>query len=152
MGPFVGGTGVTIFATKASYPPALADWMGLAVGKSVELVERCLVAVDGETKPFSVITVFAVAQKIPESPVRLQQPLRMRRAEYPAGLTGREVDVLRLVARGLSSRQIADRLVMSVRTVEGHVYRACQRVGATSRADLAAILRAGPGELEKSDV
>ena len=56
-----------------------------------------------------------------------------------------------LVAAGLSNKAIADRLVVSVRTVEGHVYRACQRVGATSRADLAAILRAGPGDLQKSD-
>jgi DNA-binding NarL/FixJ family response regulator len=61
-------------------------------------------------------------------------------------LTGREREVIELVTAGLSNRDIADRLVMSVRTVEGHVYRACQRVGATSRADLAEILRAGPSE------
>jgi len=67
-------------------------------------------------------------------------------------LTPREREVIELVIAGLSNRDIADRLVMSVRTVEGHVYRACQRVGAASRADLAAILRAGPGELQKSDV
>ena len=67
-------------------------------------------------------------------------------------LTPREREVIELVVAGLSNRDIADRLVMSVRTVEGHVYRACQRVGATSRADLAAILRAGPGELQKYDV
>jgi len=56
-------------------------------------------------------------------------------------LTGRQRDVIELVAAGLSNRQIAERLVMSVRTVEGHVYRACQRVGASSREDLAAIIR-----------
>jgi DNA-binding CsgD family transcriptional regulator len=33
---------------------------------------------------------------------------------------------------------------MSVRSVEGHVYRACQRVGANSREELAAIARRGP--------
>lgn len=59
-------------------------------------------------------------------------------------LTGREREVIELVAAGLSNREIADRLVMSVRTVEGHVYRACQRVGAKSREDLAAILQSGP--------
>lgn len=59
-------------------------------------------------------------------------------------LTGREREVIELVATGLSNREIADRLVMSVRTVEGHVYRACQRVGAKSREDLAAILQSGP--------
>ena len=58
-------------------------------------------------------------------------------------LTGRQRDVIELVASGLSNREIADRLVMSVRTVEGHVYRACQRVGANTREELAAIVRGG---------
>jgi DNA-binding CsgD family transcriptional regulator len=58
-------------------------------------------------------------------------------------LTGRQRDVIELAVAGLSNREIADRLVMSVRTVEGHLYRACQRVGAKSREDLAAIVRAG---------
>jgi DNA-binding CsgD family transcriptional regulator len=66
----------------------------------------------------------------------------------PAGLklSGRQRDVVELVVAGLSNRQIADRLVMSVRTVEGHVYRACQRVGAQSREELASIVRSGPGD------
>jgi DNA-binding CsgD family transcriptional regulator len=60
-------------------------------------------------------------------------------------LSGRQRDVVELVVAGLSNRQIAERLVMSVRTVEGHVYRACQRVGAQSREELASIIRSGPG-------
>ncbi|WP_231639765.1 helix-turn-helix transcriptional regulator [Mycobacterium sp. Marseille-P9652] len=66
----------------------------------------------------------------------------------PAGikLSGRQRDVVELVVAGLSNREIAERLVMSVRTVEGHVYRACQRVGAQSREELASIVRSGPGE------
>lgn len=58
-------------------------------------------------------------------------------------LTGRQRAVIELVVAGLSNREIAERLVMSVRTVEGHVYRACQRVGAQSREQLAAIIRGG---------
>ena len=58
-------------------------------------------------------------------------------------LTGRQRAVIELVAAGLSNREIADRLVMSVRTVEGHVYRACQRVGVQTRDQLAAIIRGG---------
>ncbi|MGA9679346.1 MAG: LuxR C-terminal-related transcriptional regulator [Mycobacterium sp.] len=67
----------------------------------------------------------------------------------PAGLklSGRQRDVIELVVAGLSNRQIADQLVMSVRTVEGHVYRACQRVGAQSREELASIIRSGPGNV-----
>ncbi|OBG28511.1 LuxR C-terminal-related transcriptional regulator [Mycobacterium sp. 852002-51057_SCH5723018] len=65
----------------------------------------------------------------------------------PAGvkLSGRQRDVIELVVAGLSNRQIADQLVMSVRTVEGHVYRACQRVGAQSREELASIMRCRRG-------
>jgi DNA-binding CsgD family transcriptional regulator len=64
----------------------------------------------------------------------------------PAGqpLTGRQREVVELVVAGLSYRDIAERLVMSVRSVEGHVYRACQRVGANTREELVAIIRAGP--------
>jgi DNA-binding CsgD family transcriptional regulator len=67
----------------------------------------------------------------------------------PAGLklSGRQRDVVELVVAGLSNREIAEKLVMSVRTVEGHVYRACQRVGARSREELASIIRSGPGDV-----
>ncbi|MBX8689671.1 LuxR family transcriptional regulator [Mycobacterium sp. 20091114027_K0903767] len=64
----------------------------------------------------------------------------------PSGqpLTGRQREIVELVVAGLSNKQIAERLVMSVRSVEGHLYRACQRVGASSREQLAAIIRRGP--------
>jgi DNA-binding NarL/FixJ family response regulator len=68
----------------------------------------------------------------------------LRSPVAPAPLTGRQREVAELVAAGLSNKEIADQLVTSVRTVEGHLYRACQRVGAKSRTDLAAIMRAGP--------
>lgn len=57
-----------------------------------------------------------------------------RRAEHPAGLTAREVDVLRLAARGLSSRQIADRLVISPKTARNHIEHIYVKIGASSRA------------------
>jgi DNA-binding CsgD family transcriptional regulator len=73
--------------------------------------------------------------------------LRTPALRTPAGLklSGRQRDVVELVVAGLSNRQIAQKLVMSVRTVEGHIYRACQRVGAQSREELASIIRSGPG-------
>lgn len=56
------------------------------------------------------------------------------------GVTAREFEVLELVVSGLSNQAIADRLVLSVRTVEVHVARLLQRTGARGRADLAAHL------------
>jgi DNA-binding CsgD family transcriptional regulator len=60
-------------------------------------------------------------------------------------LTGRQREIIELVAAGLSNKEIAERLVTSVRTVEGHVYRAYQRLGAGSREELVKMLRAGQG-------
>ena len=57
--------------------------------------------------------------------------------EQPMPLTAREREIAMLVAAGLSNRDIARRLTVSVRTVEGHVYRSCAKLGATDRAGLA---------------
>ncbi len=55
----------------------------------------------------------------------------------PAGLTRREGEVLRLVAQGLTNREIADRLFISERTVEHHVSNLLGKLGVTSRAQAA---------------
>jgi DNA-binding CsgD family transcriptional regulator len=57
-----------------------------------------------------------------------------RRREGPAGLTAREVDVLRLLARGMSSREIASRLVISPKTARNHIEHIYVKIGASSRA------------------
>jgi two-component system response regulator NreC len=51
-------------------------------------------------------------------------------------LTARERDIVRLVALGHTSREIADRLVLSVRTVETHRARVQKRLAVTARAEL----------------
>jgi HD-GYP domain-containing protein (c-di-GMP phosphodiesterase class II)/DNA-binding CsgD family transcriptional regulator len=55
------------------------------------------------------------------------------RPEWPAGLTTREVDVLRLVARGLSSKQIAAELVISPKTARNHIEHIYAKIDASSR-------------------
>ena len=57
-----------------------------------------------------------------------------RRREGPAGLTAREVDVLRLVSRGLSSKDIAARLVISPKTVRNHIEHIYVKIGVSNRA------------------
>jgi DNA-binding CsgD family transcriptional regulator len=52
------------------------------------------------------------------------------------GVTGREADVLALVARGLTNAEVAERLVLSRRTVESHVASLLAKTGATSRREL----------------
>jgi HD-GYP domain-containing protein (c-di-GMP phosphodiesterase class II) len=57
-----------------------------------------------------------------------------RRREGPAGLTRREVEVLRLLARGMSNKQIAERLVISPKTVGNHIEHIYSKIGASTRA------------------
>ena len=57
-----------------------------------------------------------------------------RRRAWPSELTDREVEVLRLVAQGLSNREIAARLVISSRTAEHHVQHVYGKLGVSSRA------------------
>jgi DNA-binding CsgD family transcriptional regulator len=56
-------------------------------------------------------------------------------------LTTREREVARLAARGLTNREIADELTISVRTAEGHLARAYTKLGITTREALAATLK-----------
>jgi HD-GYP domain-containing protein (c-di-GMP phosphodiesterase class II) len=58
----------------------------------------------------------------------------VRRREGPAGLTPREVEVLRLLARGLSNKEIARRLSISPKTVGNHAEHIYAKIDATSRA------------------
>ncbi len=56
------------------------------------------------------------------------------RVSRPAGLSERQVEVLRLVAEGLTNRQVAQRLVVSARTAEHHVQDIYTKIGVSSRA------------------
>ncbi|MGT2463851.1 LuxR C-terminal-related transcriptional regulator [Sinomonas atrocyanea] len=62
-------------------------------------------------------------------------------------LTPREREVVALAAAGLSDREIAERLTVSVRTVEGHLYRAYAKLAVTSREQLGSALgTSGPAQ------
>ncbi|MDY7040067.1 MAG: response regulator transcription factor [Chloroflexota bacterium] len=59
------------------------------------------------------------------------------RGELPAGLTKREIEVLRLMAEGLSNKEIARKLQVTRRTVEFHVGNILKKLGVTSRVEAA---------------
>ncbi len=67
-----------------------------------------------------------------------------RHREWPAGLTRREVEILRLVARGLSNRQIASELTISPKTANAHVEHIYTKLRVNSRA-LASLFAAKHG-------
>jgi DNA-binding NarL/FixJ family response regulator len=64
----------------------------------------------------------------------------LRQAREPLPLTDREREIVMLLGQGLSNRDVAARLTLSVRTVEGHIYKAMNKTGTASREELAALL------------
>jgi HD-GYP domain-containing protein (c-di-GMP phosphodiesterase class II) len=58
----------------------------------------------------------------------------IRRPERPSGLTPREVEILRLVARGLLNKQIAQRLEITPKTVGNHIEHIYMKIGVSNRA------------------
>jgi DNA-binding CsgD family transcriptional regulator len=63
------------------------------------------------------------------------------RANTVIPLTAREREIATLAAEGLSSKDIADRLYLSVRTVNNHLQNAYSKFGVNSRAEMARLLR-----------
>ncbi|MCK0175498.1 LuxR family transcriptional regulator [Mycolicibacterium sp. F2034L] len=72
-------------------------------------------------------------------------------ALFTLPFTNREREVAALVARGMSNRDIAEAVSLSVRTVESHVYRACTKAGVTGRSGLAEVMRGGRAESSSPD-
>jgi DNA-binding NarL/FixJ family response regulator len=57
------------------------------------------------------------------------------RREWPRGLTAREVEVLGLIARGQSNRDVARRLHVAEKTVGNHVEHIYVKIGSSTRAE-----------------
>ena len=53
---------------------------------------------------------------------------------HPGGLSRREVEVLQLAARGLTTREIADRLYISPKTADHHIQHVYTKIGVSTRA------------------
>jgi len=77
------------------------------------------------------------ATRLRELGVRIPQGPRDATRANPAGLTPRQLEVLTLLAQGLTNAEIADRLVVSPRTAEHHVAAVMTKLGAGTRRDAA---------------
>jgi DNA-binding CsgD family transcriptional regulator len=64
----------------------------------------------------------------------------LRQATGPVPLTNRGQEIVMLIGEELSNRAVAERLTLSVRTVESYIYRAMLKTETASRDELAALL------------
>jgi DNA-binding CsgD family transcriptional regulator len=80
-------------------------------------------------------TAYALSKGEPSRglPPTRSQPELSSTPEHPGGLTSREVEVLGLVAEGLTNAQVAQRLYLSPRTVQRHLNSIYHKLGASSR-------------------
>lgn len=99
---------------------------------SDELAERIRQLAAGETvlSPAVVGTVFDALRRTPGSPDE---------ADGPASLTAREGEIMSLISQGLTNGQIAERFVLSEKTVKNHVNRIYTKLGASNRAQATAL-------------
>jgi DNA-binding NarL/FixJ family response regulator len=99
---------------------------------SDELGERIRQLAAGETvlSPAIVGTVFEALRRTPGS---------QDEADGPASLTAREREIMNLISQGLTNGQIAERFVLSEKTVKNHVNRIYGKLGATNRAQATAL-------------
>ena len=70
----------------------------------------------------------------PASTEELALPITKSSPSYPDGLTAREVEVLRFIAKGLTDAQIAEQLVISPRTVNTHLTSIYGKIQVSSRS------------------
>jgi DNA-binding CsgD family transcriptional regulator/tetratricopeptide (TPR) repeat protein len=127
--------------------PFLAEITDLAARARVELADHATVAGAGPGTPGTVRplrSARAARQARPASPSGAQVP-------QLAELTAREVEVLTELAKGLTNREIAERLFISEKTVSVHVSHILTKIGARTRVQASAILyrvRALPSDPE----
>lgn len=79
-----------------------------------------------------------VTRKVVEEFARLAQPARSLEAGLPEPLSERELEILKLLARGLTNREIANHLFLAEGTVKNYVTNVLQKIGARDRT-LAAL-------------
>jgi DNA-binding CsgD family transcriptional regulator/tetratricopeptide (TPR) repeat protein len=123
---------------EAIYQPALAE-ARQALGDAAFAAEQQA----GRRMSLDDVIAEGRAIDIPEQPARVPAGASPPAsagvtASLPGGLTAREAEVLRLIAAGATSKEIAEQLVISIHTVETHITHVYQKIGVRGRAEATA--------------
>jgi DNA-binding CsgD family transcriptional regulator len=105
---------------------------------AVDSAAHAALAYRSQGRRGSAFTCAARAQALAEQCGGAMTHALLRAAE-PLPFSAREREIITLLAQGLSNREVADRLCLSVRTIEGHIYRAMARAGVANRDELAGL-------------
>ena len=137
----------------ASYGEALLDRDAVAVSAAAQQFEEIGALVSAADAAAQAAEMFrarderrqateaaASADRIANACGGIQTPALAVSAQ-PLPLSAREREIANLVAAGLSTPEIAERLTLSPRTVEGHIYHACDKLAVPDRKSLAAFMR-----------
>ncbi|GAB1640430.1 LuxR C-terminal-related transcriptional regulator [Krasilnikovia sp. MM14-A1259] len=140
---------LTAWATGTGFTAAADTWAGTAIREQV----RCLLAAGThEPDPARAVAALLAAEQLADTAGltvlagRARRGLRRhhihrdtRGPRSGTHLTGRETDVLRLVAAGEPTRRIAGQLGISTETVDTHIRAAMRKLGARTRTEAAAL-------------
>lgn len=108
-----------------------ADYERAVSAARVHLGERAFAAAWAQGRSLTPAQAFAAKGYKPAPP---STKIGTSPPTYPAGLTAREVEVLRLLAEGLTDMQIAGKLILSHRTIHAHISSIYSKLGITSRS------------------
>ena len=116
-------------------PVYCADYDRSVAAARAQLGEKAFAAVLAQGRIMTPEQALA-AQAMPPTPMptRPASAPPVKSPTSPAGLSAREVEVLRLVAQGLTNEQVAERLVISARTVNTHLTSIYGKIGVSSRS------------------
>jgi predicted ATPase/class 3 adenylate cyclase/DNA-binding CsgD family transcriptional regulator len=117
-------------------PPVYrADYDRAVAAARAQLSEKDFVAEWTQGRMMTPEQALAAKAMIPTPfPTKPTSTPLMKSAPHPAGLSAREVEVLRLVAQGLTNEQVAEQLVISARTVNTHLTSIYSKIGISSRS------------------
>jgi DNA-binding NarL/FixJ family response regulator len=100
------------------------------------MAQACAELTDHDTASMELDAARRVFEQLGAAPAlaRVAELSGMPKQDAPGGLTPREVEVLRVVATGATNREVADRLIISEKTVARHVSNIFAKLGVASRA------------------